>query len=287
VNALLGAVGSEIALLGQEYVAHVGDIVSDRGGVTAAVADPGFGRVDVWVAVVSGELVGECDCLAEGLCVHAVAVALAAPERGVVFSSIRSREGSDPVQERFLSVAGTLGRRKLIRLVAEHAAKDRLFAAMLLAAAGRLQAPSVEDIRTVRRAVEATAAIPEGSYRWQLHDLVTAGRDLAAELEVLAERPATVDLLDVVEEAIAVWATFLGHLSESWGENFDTDPITQTFTDLHLKLCEACDLPPVELASRLVDLLGKRDEGLFLDIPDAYEDLLGDEGVEEFENLTA
>ncbi|HWO61484.1 MAG TPA: hypothetical protein VNO31_15755, partial [Umezawaea sp.] len=134
-------------------------------------------------------------------------------------------------------------------------------------------------------AVEATASIPETSHRWQLHDLVAAGRDMAAELEVLAERPATVELLDVVEEAVVVWARFLGYLSESW-EDFDTDPITQTFTDLHLRLCEACDLPPVELASRLDDLLDKCDD-LFLDIPNAYEDLLGDEGTEEFENPTA
>lgn len=279
MDALLSAVGSETALLGQELVARVGDVQGERGGVTAVVVDPGFGRADVWVAVVGGELVGECDCSVEGLCAHAVAVALAAPERGVVFTSIPSRSGSDPDQERFLRVAGALGRRKLNRLVAEHAAEDRRFAAALLAAAGLLSAPSAKDIKTARRMVEATAAIPGGSVRWQLHDLVTAGRDMAVELEVLAERPATVELLDVVEEAVVVWSTFLEHLLDS-REDFDTDPVTQSFADLHLNLCEACDLPPVELAARLDDLLGRCEPDVCLDIPNAYEDLLGDEPVE-------
>jgi hypothetical protein len=279
VDALLSAVGPEIAVLGQELVARVGDVGSDRGGVTAVVADPGFGRADVWVGVVGGELVGECDCPVEGLCAHAVALALAAPERGAAFSSIPFRRGSDPEQEGFLSVAGVLGRRKLDRLVAEHAAKDRHFAAKLLAAAGRLREPSAEDVEAVRRMVEEAAAIPEGNDQWELHDLVRAGRDVVAELEVLAERPATVELLDVAEEAVVVWTASLAHLRGYW-DDADVDLIGEALADLHLKLCEACDLPPAELAARLGDLLGRSGEDVFLDIPDAYEDLLGDEGVE-------
>jgi hypothetical protein len=154
----------------------------------------------------------------------------------------------------------------------------------LLAAAGELQALGPEDIKAARRIVEAAAEIPQGYHRWQLDDLVSAGRDMAVELELLAARPASVELLDVVEEAVAVWTRFLGLLSESW-EDFDTDSITGSLTDLHRKLCEACDLPPVELASRLADLLGELDEDSFLDIPGAYGDLLEDEGIEEFRSL--
>ena len=281
MNALLSAVGAEIAVLGQELVARVGDVEGDRGGVTAVVADPGFGRADVWVGVVGGELVGECDCLAEELCAHAVALALAAPERGVALTSIPFHRGSDPEQERFLSVAGGLGRRKLNRLVAEHASRDRHFAAKLLAAADRLHPPSVEEVEAARRMVEEAAGIPDGSDPWELHDLVKAGTDIAAELEVLAERPATVELLDVADDAVVAWTTLLGQLRGYWDEA-ETDLISRRLADVHLKLCEACDLPPADLASRLEDLLERCEEDVFLDVPDAYEDLLEDEDVEVF-----
>jgi hypothetical protein len=293
-EALLVSVGQVLSDLGQEYLMNgqVHDLEAEGGGVGATVGDPDLGLMGVWVGVVDGGLAGECDCAAGvggRLCGHAVAVALAALAEGFTFASVASlARGVDPEERRFAEVAAGMSRRELVRLVARQAAVDRYFAALLLAAAGRLPPPGPAEIQAARRAVEAAAAVPNGRRRWDLHDVVKAGTAMVAGLELLAVRPPTAELLVVVEEAVAVWATLSGYLSDAW-QTYETEPeeIGSALAELHHQLCQACRPDPLELAARLATLVGNADGDIFLDAPDRYGDVLGPEGVAEFRTLMA
>ncbi|MGH3912371.1 MAG: hypothetical protein ACRDTC_03010 [Pseudonocardiaceae bacterium] len=293
-DGLLASVGQDLSELGQEHLlqGRIRDLEAEDGGASAVIADPDCGLLEVWVGVVNGALTGECDC-AEGvpgdLCGHAVAVVLAALQNGLAFSSIPSRgRGVDPEEQRFATIAAGLAPRKLIGLVARQAVADRYFAALLLACADRLPPPGPAEIHAVRRVVVAAADVPNGHGRWDLYDLVKAGTAMVAELELLAVRPPTDEVLIVVEEAIAVWATLSGYLNDAW-ETYETEPeeIGSALAELHLRLCQACRPDPLELATRLAQLIGDADVDTFLDVPEEYIDVLGAEGVGEFEALLA
>src|SRR5258708_22000408 len=170
------------------------------GGVQAVVRD-GDHPFQPWVGIVEGEFTSECDCpnVYDDLCRHALAVALLAFDEKVRWSgSATPPSVADPGDARFVEAAWRLARRQLFTLVVEQAGKDRLFATTLLDRAGLLD--SLDDATViafrdrVRRAVNVV-----NSDRWELSDLADAGRQLVADVEVLTVRPATPDLLDLVE----------------------------------------------------------------------------------------
>jgi hypothetical protein len=250
VETLFASVPPELSELGRECLAQgrIRDLGAEDGGASAVVTDSGRGLLGVWVGVVNGVLTGECDCV-DGvpghLCGHAVAVALRALETGFVFSSVSSRgRDVDPEEQRFAGIAAELTPRALIDLVARQAVADRYFAALLLARAGRLPPAGPAQIAAARRVIAAAADVPNGR-RWELHDLVKAGRTMVSELELLAVRPPTDELLVVIEEAIAVWATLSGYLQDAW-EIFETEPeeIGSALEELHVRLCETSSGTP-------------------------------------------
>jgi hypothetical protein len=250
VETLLASVAPELSELGRECLARgrIRDLGADDGGASAVVTDPDRGLLGVWVGVVNGVLTGECDCVngvPEYLCGHAVAVAMRALETGFVFSSVSSRgRDVDPEEQRFAGIAAELTPRVLIDLVARQAVADRYFAALLLARAGRLPPVGPAQIAAARRVIAAAADVPNGR-RWELHDLVKAGRTMVSELELLAVRPRTEELLVMVEEAIAVWATLSGYLQDAW-EVFESEPeeIGSALDELHLRLRETSSGTP-------------------------------------------
>jgi len=293
VETLLASVGQDLSELGRDYLTRgrVRKLAGEAGGVNAVFADPDRGVLGVWVGVVDGVLTGECDCV-DGvpghLCGHAVAVALAALEKKFAFSSISSQaRGVDPAEQRFAEIAAGLTPRALIGLVARQAVTNPHFAASLLACAGRLPPPGPIEIGAARRVIAAAADVPNGR-RWELHDIVKAGRTMVTELELLAVRPPTDELLVVVEEAIAVWATLSGHLRDAW-ESYETEPeeIGSALAETHLRLCETHDPEPLELAARLAKLVAEADVETFLDVHEGYADVLGEQGMAEFEALMA
>lgn len=293
VEALLASVGRDLSELGRGYLARgrVRKLEGEAGGVSAVVADPDRGVLGVWVGVVNGVLTGECDCVDAvpgGLCGHAVAVALAALEKKFAFSSISSRaRGVDPAEQRFAEIAAGLTPRALIGLVSRYAVTNPHFAASLLACAGRLPPPGPIEIGAARRVITAAADVPNGR-RWDLPDIVKAGRTMVTELELLAVRPPTDESLVVVEEAIAVWATLSGYLRDAW-ETYETEPeeIGSALAEIHLRLCEAHRPEPLELAVRLAKLVMGGDVETFLDVHEGYADVLGEHGMDEFEALLA
>ena len=193
---------------------------------------------------------------------------------------------ADPAEQRFAEIAQGLPSRKLIGLVARQAVADPYFAALLLASAGQLPPPGPAEIDAARRMVSAAAEVPNGRRRWDLQDIVKAGTAMVAELELLGVRPPTEELLDVVEEAIAVWAALSGYLYDAW-ETYETEPeeIGSALAELHLRLSKTCCPDPLALAARLAELVRNAEDDTFLDVPERYGDVLGAEGIAEFEAL--
>jgi hypothetical protein len=292
-ETLLGLVEQDLRSAGEEYLAQgqISHLEAEDGGASATVTDPAGESMDVWVGVVNGALTGECDCPdrePEALCGHAVAVALAALGQGIAWSSIASPPAAvvDQEERRFAEVARELTQEKLIGLVSQQAAADRYFAAQLLAAAGRLAPPGPDEIKAGREFVEAAARLTDGP-GWQVHDIVTAGTIMAAELELLAARPANAELLALMEEAIEVWDRLVVHIYDA-GEAEDgaSADIGIALADLHVQLCEECGPEPVELARRLAHLVNSAEAESFLEAPDAYAEILGPDGLAEFEAQT-
>lgn len=133
------------------------DIIEVGGGASALVqtAPTGRGTVhDAWVGVDGGTLVSECSCedlgqdAFEDLCVHAVAVVLAALRSGFDWASAAippSEAGVDLQLERLCAVASRLPHERLAQLLAESALLDPRIEARLLAEAGADGACDVRD----------------------------------------------------------------------------------------------------------------------------------------------
>ncbi len=294
VEALLEAAGPRVGAAGREHVAQgrVSGLTPVDGGVRAAVAERTGGRTQVSVTVAGRALVVDCDRDSEMTgdpCEHAVAVVLAARDAGITWTSMASLRGAEPAgQERgrlVAEAAASLTRTELVRLVVAQAAEDRLFAAKVLRRAGKLEPPSPTELMRIRGLVRDTDRIPVDDHRWQLHDLVEAGRGMLAELEILAVRPATTELLGVVEDAIAAWDGLAGHLQDA-REVYDIEPeeIGEPLAALHLRLCDELQPDPVELGRRLAELVGSAHYTSCVDAPDGYADLLGDEGLDAYES---
>jgi hypothetical protein len=107
-------------------------------------------------------------------------------------------------QAAFAAAFERLAHRQLVALVVGQAVKDRLFAATLLRQAGPLDPADDEHLHRFRQVLRDTAEVTSGK-RWGIPDVETAGHRLVAEVEILRVHPATIDVLDLVEEAIVAW----------------------------------------------------------------------------------
>jgi hypothetical protein len=255
----------------------VGELESVGGGVQAVVRD-GAANFQPWVGIVDRTFTGDCDCgvAEDDLCAHAVVVALTAFDAGVAFSGAATPPGAtpdEPERAEYLRAVRRLAPRQLAGLVVEQALKDRLFATLLLGEAGMLDAADQSGLAEFRAVIRDASNATTG--RWEIHDVESAGHRLAAGVEILCARPATVAMLDLVEEAILVWDDLSGHLHDAYHvRRIDPEEISEPLVDAHRDLCERLDLDPDEIAGRLARMVDQ----CHYDTVDAgaYADLLGD-----------
>jgi len=259
----------------------VGALEPFGGGVQAVVRD-GEANFQPWVGIVDGIFTGDCDCgpTQDDLCAHAVAVALTAFDARVTFSGAAIPPGAapdDPERAEYLRAVGRLAPRQLAVLVVEQALKDRLFATRLLGEAGLLDAADPSGLADFRAIIRNTSNATTG--RWEIHDVESAGHRLAAEVEILCARPATVPMLNLIEKAILVWDDLSGHLHDAYHvRRTDPEEISEPLVDAHRDLCERLNLGPDEIAERLTHLIDK----CHYDTVDAeaYANLLGDRAAD-------
>lgn len=257
----------------------VGEITPAGGGASAIVRTEGDVQYESWVGVVGGDFVGECDCASSSpdeLCAHAVAVTLSAVREKFPWSSAATPPSGalDPETRRFAAIASGLPPRRLITLVAEFAATDRRFATRLMAQAGVLGPMTGPELATLRRHLNSLAN-EATTGEWQTHEVAKAGEEIIAELEVLAQRPASEEALLLVEHAAALWDDLASHLFDDW-EHFEGVPeeMGSRVLDIHLRLCEELQPDPEELAQRLKKITAKAEFTSCLDAPDEYQALL-------------
>lgn len=255
----------------------VGDLEQADGGVQAVVRD-GSTVVQPWVGIVDRAFTGECECSSgDDLCVHAVAVALTAFDRDIHWSAAAIPPSATEIpveQDRYAAAVERLAPRQLTALVVAQASKDELFATALLRQAGMLDAADDHDLHRFAQVLREVAGVTSGS-RWEIRDIEIAGQRLADEVEILCARPATHDMLDLVEQAILTWDDLSGHLIDAYYlRRTDPEEISEPLVEAHIDLCEQLGIEPEQLADRLTDLVNKCHYDT-VDI-DAYADLLGD-----------
>jgi len=281
VSAFRGSVSARVVVAAEQLLRDggVGDLEVVGGGARAVVSDGGV-RFQPWVGVVDRALIGDCDCEVESgeddFCAHAVAVALSAFEVGVRFSAVGRPHGAGPVEpERvdYLRAVRSLGPRQLTDLVVEQAVRDRLFATLLLGKAGMLAPVDESALAGFQAAIRAASNVTTGT-RWEIADVEDAGRRLVAEVEILCARPVTPALLDLIEQAIAVWDELAGHLIDSYhARRIDPEEISEPLVDAHRDLCERLELDSEEIAGRLEWLLDRCHHDTV--DPARYSELLG------------
>jgi hypothetical protein len=273
-----GAVDAPVFAAAEGFVSRgaVG-VIAEAGGGAAAVVQAGpAGGVEAWVGVVEGGLVGECDCTvgrgtgSQELCAHAVAVVLRALREGFAWSSAAtppSAAVTDPQVRELIEVAQGLPRRRLASLVAGYAATDRRLRTRLLVEAGELGPLTETEAAGLRRSLGGVAA-EATSGRWGLRDVVAAGQAIVGELEIVAERPAGMPALLVVEYAAGVWDGLAAHLLDD-GEHRDglAEEIGQRLRRVHLNLCEQLRPDPDELAERVDRIVAAAEVTSCLDAP--------------------
>lgn len=92
--------------------------------------------------------------------------------------------------------------------------------------------------------------------RWEIADVEAAGHRLAAEVEILCARPASLAMLDLVEEAILVWDDLSGHLRDAYHiARTEPEGIIDPLLCAYSGLCDSLDLDPEEVTNRLNRLI--------------------------------
>lgn len=275
-----GCVQGEVLAEAQRLVrsGSVGQIREVGGGAKAIVRDAPGRTVQAWVGVVGGGLSAECDCdrepgtASDELCAHAVAVTLRALRGGFAWSSAAMAPSAviDPEVAGLVAVAEGLPHRRLALLLATYAATDRRLRTRLLRQAGQLGPVSEAEAAQLRRVMEATAR-EATTGRWEMHDVVSAGEALIAEVEIVAERPASVTALLLVEHAAELWDGLAAHLFDDW-EHYDGVPeeMGERVRRVHLQLCQQLQPDPDELTERLDRIISAAEATSCLDSPQDY-----------------
>jgi hypothetical protein len=291
IDALLDSVDAETRDTALDLAESIRSLRPSSGGARAAVGTHPAKPVDCWIGIRAGILTADCECRrarADELCAHAVAVARAAVAEGYSWSV----QATAPHQQRprehaeWFEVTQKLSHRELAEITAAYAADDRALANTVLAAAGLLGAPGADDIAAVRKTLDDALAIETGGWKWDLHDIATAGYRLAEELTLLAQRPGTAEALTVAQDAIEAWD---GHLYAVLSQDdyfYQTEPsdIAALIAAAHLEISRTLRPDPVELGKTLARLEACAEIESSLDLPGDYEELLGVDGVDAYRN---
>jgi uncharacterized Zn finger protein len=287
MDAVRGAVEPAVYREAEELLAagRLGRIVEVGGGAVGAVHGDDGPPYEVWVGVVGGAFTGECECAGpdtepDELCVHAVALTLAALRDGFPWASRATPPSAaqiDPEIRRLAEVAATLPVRRLAMLIAEHAVTDRRLETRLLTYAGQVGPPTDAELTDLRKTVDSIAA-DASSGEWDLYDVAKAGLQLVEELEVLAQRPATEATPLVVEYAARRWDALMALLHEA-ADDDDFEDVGAALRAVHVRICVELQPDPDALIDRLIDVIQAADATSCLDQPADYLAVLGPDGV--------
>lgn len=286
VEAVRSAVDPAVLQTADELLnaGRVGGITAVGGGAICLVKS-GDGRPghEVWVGVTAAGFTGECDCGGCGtdeLCVHAVAVTLAALRQGFAWSANATPPAEsevDPRVRQLAAIAATLPPRRLAMLVAEHAMVDPRLETRLMMYADGLGPLGDAELADVR---ETIASLASEALRgeWDLPHVVRTGHWIVEELDLLAQRPVSEAAVLLVEYAARRWDELASHLYAAAGVyESETEEISDALRAIHVRMCRELQADPDELTERLIAVIGEAKAASCLDQPGDYLTLLGPE----------
>ena len=268
---------------------RVRTLIEDAGTVTAVVE--GTHPYDVCLRMGEGGLEGQCTCpMGESgvFCKHCVAVGLA------YIHGSRPANGDDTVFEDTSPAADdsvmTLdGVRQyleaqkpavLVDLLLEQARHDEgLLQRLLLKAA--LFAGTVDTKAIWRAITQATATGSFVEYR-SAGAFAQGIEELAEPLDELLRSGHAVEVVELAEHALKRVERALGRMDDSDGY---MRPVVERFRELHHAACLAAQPDPKELARRLFRWAMESGWHFFLDAPEDYADVLGEEGLAVYGQL--
>jgi hypothetical protein len=169
-----------------------------------------------------------------------------------------------------VTVAEGLPHRRLALLVATFAATDRRVRTRLLSQAGQVGPLTEAEAASLRPVLDATAR-DATTGRWDMPGVVSAGEALISEAEVIAERPASVTALLLIEHIAELWDGLAAHLFDDW-EHYDGVPeeMGERVRRVHVQLCEQLQPDPHELTERLEHIISAAEATSCLACPQDY-----------------
>lgn len=298
--AIEAAAGTEVTTAAREDLRRglVRWAEAGYGGVNGEIGPDSSDQAEswqVWAGAPDDVIIGECDCphaTQDGtLCRHITAVALRGVELGVVWqrtpaalrAALATPRPESAEERRLRTAAESLTPGHLVSFVVRQAAEDRELATALLARAGHLPPLDHTQKTTLRALVVRTRDVPL-HWRNGLQELATGGAKMLRELELHAAHPVDAEFLDIVEDAIRAWDQLGEHWSGAW-ERLDppTEDITAGLAALHQQVCSELLLKADAVARRLARLsVGLHFIGDDLELPDAWEHLLGEDGTDVY-----
>ena len=220
---------------------------------------------------------GSCDCPASDgfdFCKHCVATAMTYRDRLQQERQLHKASGRD----RLPSYLMTLDKKALVELLLEQLKNDRDTRAQLQLkadlAAGKL------SVATVKKQI--TAATPLNRHLYDYKQVRRYFASLNSALEnlqpIIPDLPAdkALTIIDYTYERID---RALETVDDSGGFRFDA---LQRLGDLHIDILTAIAMPEKQLAKYLFTLFENPISDLYPNIPETYNDLLGDEGQRLF-----
>jgi tetratricopeptide (TPR) repeat protein len=181
--------------------------------------------------------------------------------------------GSEPddVLSAYLS---SLDREELVRRVLALAERDEV--ALMALEAEAAAAAGTFDLRAFRKELTAQLRV-SGYIDWRGAGWYARRADAVLDLlESLLDGGRAGDVVTLAEHVMARLDTAMGRIDDSGGY---LHGVTSRVADLHHAACVAAQPDPRKLAVRLVEMALKSDWEWFLDAPERYADVLGEEGL--------
>jgi tetratricopeptide (TPR) repeat protein len=177
----------------------------------------------------------------------------------------------DDVLRRYLS---SLGREELVRRLFALAERDEV--ALMALRAEAAAAAGTFDLAAFRKELTARLRV-SGFVDWRGAGRYARRADAVVDvIEGLLDGGRASDVVALAEHVMARLDTAMGRIDDSGGH---LHGVVARVADIHHAACVAARPDPRRLAARLVEVALKSEWEWFLDAPERYADVLGEEGL--------
>lgn len=239
-------------------------------------------QVQLWLR--EGELASRCTCPmgVDGyFCKHCVAVGLAWIDEPPPYRPDGIVTHSGTTMADMKQYLARQERDVLVTLILDRAMDDTRWRESLLMKAAAAHAGGA-DIETFRKALRNTIPVRDLVEYSEVDSYVENVQQAIDGLETLMDLGYASDVIELCEEAIAMFNRALNSIDDS---NGSVQYVVTQVQELHLRACKVAKPDPVKLAARLLELELDSDFDFFHDALTTYSDVLGDAGWNAYRQL--